>query len=193
MKVAYEINTNVNIKEAFEEEAESLPIQLIKGFRAELKWASWKNLTSVMAKVLQEDDRVMTYGMMGTVPKILFKVKGTLDIELEEEDLSALLETPIAQVANININQLVSSVSAVGEFSHIAYFNEIIMDGEGDECEEVEECLDKLTEIHAEAGDAFFEGHPQWNKILIWLLALCVGNSAEMMIHSDMGSMTTKI
>jgi len=67
------------------------------------------------------------------------------------------------------------------------------MDGEGDELEEVEECLDKLTEMQAEVGDSFFEEHPQWHKMLVWLLALCVGNSAEMKIHSSLGAMTTKI
>jgi len=52
MKVAYEFTTNANLKEAFEEDGASLPLQLVKGLRAEFKWSSWKNLTSLMAQVV---------------------------------------------------------------------------------------------------------------------------------------------
>lgn len=74
--------------------------------------------------MMQEDERAMTLGMMGLTPKLLFKINGNLNLELDEEDLKVLLDTPMAQVANVNAHQLVSSLSSVGEFSHLAYYNE---------------------------------------------------------------------
>lgn len=73
---------------------------------------------------MADDERAMTLGMMGIAPKLLLKINGNLDIDLDEEDLKVLLESPMAQVANVNAHQLVSSLSIVGEFSHLAYYNE---------------------------------------------------------------------
>lgn len=103
-----------------------------------------------------EDDRVMTYGMLGLTPKLLFKINGNLDLELDEDDLKTLLETPMAQVANVNANQLVSSLSSVGEFSHLAYFNEEL-NHEDEEYEDVEKIMKDLSEKEAIMG-----WHPKW-------------------------------
>jgi len=46
--------------------------------------------------MVAQDDRVMTYGMMGLTPKLLFKINGSLDLELDEEDIKTLLDTPMA-------------------------------------------------------------------------------------------------
>lgn len=183
VKLSYQFATNANIEEAFEEEAESLPLQLAKGVRAEMKWTAFKEFGKLMSNMVLEDDRVLTLGLMGVAPKLLFKINGNLDIELEEEDLKALLETPMAQIANVNLNQLVSSVSSIGEFSHVAYYNEELkLDEDDEEIESVEEILDALTKTNEEDANSFMD-HPKWEKMLVWLVSNCVGDSMEMRWH----------
>jgi len=99
----------------------------------------------------------------------------------------------MAQIANVNLNQLISSVSSVGEFSHTAYFNESLNPDEDDEIEEVEEILDMLAKKYEEAGESFFIEQPEWHKLLVWLLALCAGDSMEMNIHSSIFGLSTKV
>lgn len=45
---------------------------------------------------MAEDERAMTLGMMGIAPKLLLKINGNLDFDLDEEDLRVLLESPMA-------------------------------------------------------------------------------------------------
>lgn len=104
--------------------AEPFILQLLKGIQVSVKVNMWKKLADVMMKLVEagELDSSLLPLLGGIAPAALLKVKGTLDIEVDDHMKNMITTNPLVEPLLMDASTLISSVSGVSDDDEIEAF-----------------------------------------------------------------------
>lgn len=102
-------------RELLAEGAEPLLMLLLQGISVDLSLHLWKRIADLTLKVIEnaEVDASTLPILAALSPAFLLKIRGNLDIEVDEEMKQKLQENPLLEIAMIDANTLVASTSSV--------------------------------------------------------------------------------
>lgn len=109
-----------SIADVFAEDAENIPHYLMKGFSEKFELDLWEGFHKIMLgtfEKMQEGDQAsaMLFKMFAPVmPMYLLQMKGKLDVDVDPEDIAALMSLPQAEMAQANLHSLLSSMTSWG-------------------------------------------------------------------------------
>jgi len=85
-----------------------------------LTWHLWTEFHKVFNNLLQQEKmQTMLKPILGSLAAVLLEVNGELDISLNQEGIAELLKLPIAQMANVNVSQLIEGMHSEGSFDQL--------------------------------------------------------------------------
>jgi hypothetical protein len=99
-------------KDILAEGAEPLIKQLFRGISFDVKLNIWRKVSDVIFKVIEtgELDAAVMPIFMGVAPAFLLKVKGSIDIDVDEEMQAKLYENPMVEPVLMDALTLVHAV-----------------------------------------------------------------------------------
>lgn len=109
-QVTVQCSTGFSVKDVFAEDAEPIPNYAIKGFSEKLDVELWEGFHKVMISTfekMQEGDQASAMLMKMVAPMMpmyLMQLKAKLEIDVDQEDVAALMDLPQAEMAKANVH-----------------------------------------------------------------------------------------
>jgi hypothetical protein len=91
-------------------------MQLLQGISVDVSLHLWKRIADLTLKVIEnaEVDASTLPILAALSPAFLLRIRGNLDLEIDEEMKQKLQENPLLEIAMIDASTLVGSTSSVG-------------------------------------------------------------------------------
>jgi hypothetical protein len=121
LKVDQSVEVNIRLAtspaELLAAGAEPFILQLLKGIQLNVKINVWKKLADVMMKLVEagEIDSSLLPFLGGLGPAALLKVKGNLDIEVDDHMKNMITSNPLVEPLLMDAQTLIASVSGVSD------------------------------------------------------------------------------
>jgi len=104
-------------EQLFKEDAPAIPEFILKGFNVHKQFNMWEGFHKVLINLFKEMEKgneksgLLFQMLSPMLPFYLMRLNGKLDVELDPMDIRILLEMPQAEMANVNVHNLLTAMS----------------------------------------------------------------------------------
>jgi hypothetical protein len=89
---------------------------LIKGISVDVRLHVWRKVADVLSKLAENEELAsMMPTLIGISPALLMKIKGEIDIDLDEQMQEKLFTNPIIEPFMMNAHTLISSITSISD------------------------------------------------------------------------------